>query len=47
MPRKAAKGAKIAETSRECDALFGKSGKVIVALTVREIQDEALTRKLA
>jgi hypothetical protein len=32
---------------REIDAFFRKSGKVIVALTVREILDEQLARKLA
>jgi DNA modification methylase len=32
---------------REIDAFFRKSGKVIVALTVREILDEELARKLA
>jgi len=30
---------------REIDGFFRKSGKVIVALTVREILDEALARK--
>jgi hypothetical protein len=32
---------------REIDAFFRKCGKVIVALTVREILDEELARKLA
>lgn len=32
---------------REIDAFFRKSGKVIVALTVREILDEELAKKLA
>ena len=32
---------------REIDAFFRKSGKVIVALTVREILDEQLAKKLA
>jgi DNA modification methylase len=32
---------------REIDAFFRKSGKVIVALTVREILDEEIARKLA
>jgi hypothetical protein len=32
---------------REIDAFFRKSGKVIVALTVREILDEQIARKLA
>jgi hypothetical protein len=32
---------------REIDAYFRKSGKVIVALTVREILDEELAKKLA
>lgn len=31
---------------REIDAFFRKSGKVIVALTVREILDEEIARKL-
>lgn len=31
---------------REIDAFFRKSGKVIVALTVREILDEELAKKL-
>ncbi len=31
---------------REIDAFFRKSGKVIVALTVREILDEQLAKKL-
>ncbi len=32
---------------REIDAFFRKRGKVIVALTVREILDEQLAKKLA
>jgi hypothetical protein len=32
---------------REIDAFFRKSGKVIVALTVREILDEEIAKKLA
>ena len=32
---------------REIDAFFRKSGKVILALTVREILDEEIARKLA
>ncbi len=32
---------------REIDAFFRKSGKVIVALTVAEILDEQLAKKLA
>ena len=32
---------------REIDAFFRKTGKVIVALTVREILDEELAKKLA
>ena len=32
---------------REIDAFFRKSGKVIVALTVREILEEEIARKLA
>lgn len=32
---------------RECDAFFRRSGKVIVPLTVREILDEEIGRKLA
>ncbi len=32
---------------REIDAFFRKSGKVIIALTVREILDEQIARKLA
>jgi hypothetical protein len=32
---------------REIDAFLRKSGKVIVALTVREILDEEIARKLA
>jgi len=31
---------------REIDAFFRKSGKVIVALTVREILEEEIARKL-
>jgi hypothetical protein len=36
-----------ADALREIDAFFRKSGKVIVALTVREILDEEIARKLA
>ncbi len=36
-----------ADARREIDAFFRKSGKMIVALTVREILDEELARKLA
>ncbi len=32
---------------REIDAFFRKSGKAIIALTVREILDEQLAKKLA
>jgi hypothetical protein len=32
---------------RECDAFFKRSGKVIIPLTVREILDEEIARKLA
>ena len=32
---------------REIDAFFRKSGKVVVALTVREILDAELAKKLA
>ena len=32
---------------REIDAFFRKSGKAIIALTVREILDEEIARKLA
>ncbi len=32
---------------REIDAFFRKSGKVIIVLTVREILDEQLAKKLA
>ena len=32
---------------REIDAFFRKTGKVIVALTVREILEEELAQKLA
>ena len=32
---------------REIDAFFRKSGRVIIALTVREILDEEIARKLA
>ena len=32
---------------REIDAFFRKSGKAIIALTVREIVDEEIARKLA
>lgn len=32
---------------REIDAFFRKSGKVIVALTVQEILDEEIAKKLA
>ncbi len=36
-----------ADALREIDGFFRKSGKVIVALTVREILDEQLAKKLA
>lgn len=36
-----------ADALREIDAFFRKSGKVIVALTVREILDEEIARKPA
>ena len=36
-----------ADALREIDAFFRKSGKVIVALTVREILDEQIAKKLA
>jgi hypothetical protein len=36
-----------ADALREIDAFFRKSGKVTVALTVREILDEELAKKLA
>ncbi|MEW6252456.1 MAG: hypothetical protein AB1716_17595 [Planctomycetota bacterium] len=36
-----------ADALREIDAFFRKSGKVIVALTVREILEEQLAKKLA
>ena len=32
---------------RECESFFKRSGKVIVPLTVREILDEEIARKLA
>ena len=32
---------------REIDAFFRKTGKAIIALTVREILDEELAKKLA
>ncbi len=32
---------------REIDGYFRKSGKAIIALTVREILDEAIAKKLA
>lgn len=32
---------------REMDGFFRKSGKAIIALTVREILDEQIARKLA
>jgi hypothetical protein len=32
---------------REIDAFFRKSGKVVIALTVREILDEEIAKKLA
>ena len=32
---------------RECDAFFKRSGKVIIPLTVREILDEEIAKKLA
>ena len=36
-----------ADALREIDGFFPKSGKVIVALTVREILDEEILKKLA
>ena len=36
-----------ADALREIDAFFRKSGKVIVALTVKEILEEQLAKKLA
>jgi hypothetical protein len=36
-----------ADALREIDAFFRKTGKVIVALTVREILDEQLAKKRA
>jgi hypothetical protein len=36
-----------ANALREIDAFFRKSAKVIVALTVREILDEQLPKKVA
>jgi len=36
-----------ADALREIDGFFRKSGKVIVALTVREILEEEIARKLA
>jgi hypothetical protein len=36
-----------ADALHEIDAFFRKSGKVIIALTVREILDEHLAAKLA
>ena len=36
-----------ADVLREIDAFFRKTGKIIVALTVREILDEQLAKKLA
>ena len=36
-----------ADALREIDAFFRKSGKVIVGLTVREILDEEIAKKLA
>ncbi len=36
-----------ADALREIDAFFRKSGKAIIALTVREILDEEIARKLA
>ena len=35
------------DAEREIDAFFRKSGKVIIPLTVREILDEQIARKLA
>ena len=35
------------DAQREIDAFFRKSGKAIIALTVREILDEEIGRKLA
>ena len=35
------------DATRECDAFFRKSGRVIIPLTVREILDEQIARKLA
>ena len=35
------------DAKREIDAFFRKSGKAIIALTVCEILDEEITRKLA
>jgi len=36
-----------ADALREIDAFFRKSGKIIVALTVREILEEELGKRLA
>jgi len=36
-----------ADALHEIDAFFRKSGKAIIALTVREILDEQIARKLA
>ena len=36
-----------ADSLREIDAFFRKSGKAIIALTVREILEEEIARKLA
>lgn len=36
-----------ADALREIDAFFRKSGKAIVALTVREVLDEEIAKKLA
>ena len=35
------------DTTREIDAFFRKSGRVIIPLTVREILDEQIAHKLA
>ncbi|MDQ6631629.1 MAG: restriction endonuclease [Verrucomicrobiota bacterium] len=32
---------------RECDSFFRRSGKIIIPLTVREILDEEIARKMA
>ena len=36
-----------ADALREIDAFFRRSGRVIIALTVREILDEQIAKKLA